>query len=58
MNNQISYRAKASEIRLSVVDQSPVRKGGTARQALQESIKLAQAVEEIGFQNMSVCRVA
>jgi len=50
MNNQISYSAKASEIRLSVVDQSPVRKGGTARQALQESIKLAQAVEEIGFQ--------
>ena len=36
-------------ITLSVVDQSPVRKGGTARDALTETIRLAQAVEALGY---------
>ena len=39
----------SSELTLSVVDQSPVRKGGTAADALRESIQLAQAVERLGY---------
>jgi luciferase family oxidoreductase group 1 len=35
---------------LSVVDQSPVRDGGTAAQALQETIDLAVAAEALGYQ--------
>ena len=35
---------------LSVVDQSPVRDGGTAAQALQETIDLAVATEALGYQ--------
>ena len=34
---------------LSVLDQSPVRKGGTASQALHETIALAQACERWGY---------
>lgn len=34
---------------LGVVDQSPIRKGGTAGQALRESIQLAQIVEDLGY---------
>ena len=34
---------------LSVVDQSPVRQGGTAADALRETIALAQAVEALGY---------
>ena len=34
---------------LSVVDQSPVRKGGTAADALKESVRLAQIVEGLGY---------
>ena len=34
---------------LSVVDQSPLRQGGTAGQALEESIKLAQEAERLGY---------
>jgi luciferase family oxidoreductase group 1 len=34
---------------LSVVDQSPVRSGGTARDALRETIELAIAVESLGY---------
>jgi luciferase family oxidoreductase group 1 len=36
-------------LQLSVVDQSPVRKGGTAAEALQESIALAVATEALGY---------
>ena len=36
-------------IRLSVLDQSPIRSGGTAAQALQETLLLAQAVERLGY---------
>ncbi|HXG18028.1 MAG TPA: LLM class flavin-dependent oxidoreductase [Methylomirabilota bacterium] len=39
---------------LSVVDQSPVRQGGTAAQALQETIDLAVAVEKLGYQRFWV----
>src|SRR5215210_2785978 len=39
----------SSELTLSVVDQSPVRNGGTAADALRESIRLAQAVERLGY---------
>ena len=37
------------EVTLSVVDQSPVRSGGTAAEALAESVKLAQAAERFGY---------
>jgi luciferase family oxidoreductase group 1 len=37
------------ELTLSVVDQSPVRRGGTAAEALAESVKLAQAAERVGY---------
>ena len=43
-----------SDIRLSVVDQSPVRKGGTARDALTETIELARAVEALGYRRFWV----
>ena len=39
-----------SEFTLSVVDQSPMRMGGTAAEALQESVALAKAVEEFGYE--------
>ena len=38
------------QLSLSVVDQSPVRQGGTAGDALHETIALAQAVEALGYQ--------
>ena len=37
------------DLTLTVVDQSPVREGGTARDALTETVRLAQAAEEFGF---------
>ncbi len=39
----------ASQFTLSVVDQSPVRRGGTASDALHESVRLAQAAEGWGY---------
>ena len=38
------------EIHLGVVDQSPIRKGGTASQALNESVSLAQIAEKLGYE--------
>lgn len=38
-----------SNVRLSVLDQSPVKSGGTAALALQESIELAQLTESLGY---------
>lgn len=35
---------------LSVLDQSPVRSGGTAFDAIEETVKLAQATEKLGYQ--------
>lgn len=37
-------------VMLSVLDQSPIRRGGTARQAIQETLELAQAAERLGYQ--------
>ena len=34
---------------LSVLDQSPVRKGGTARQAVLETLELARAADRLGY---------
>ncbi len=36
-------------IRLSVLDQSPVRKGATARQAVQETMELAKLADQLGY---------
>jgi luciferase family oxidoreductase group 1 len=36
-------------IRLSVLDQSPIREGGTARQAIAETIELARRVDALGY---------
>ena len=38
-----------TSLRLSVLDQSPVRKGVTATQAVQETIALAQHTENLGY---------
>ncbi|MDQ3292529.1 MAG: LLM class flavin-dependent oxidoreductase [Bacteroidota bacterium] len=40
---------KEKKIRLSVLDQSPIRKMGTARQALQETIQLAKTADKLGY---------
>jgi len=37
-------------IRLSVLDQSPIRAGGSAAQAIAESVELARACERLGYQ--------
>lgn len=37
-------------IRLSVLDQSPIRQGGTPAQAIAETIELAQACDRLGYQ--------
>src|SRR5438105_15903777 len=39
----------SSELTLSVVDQSPVRQGGTAADALRETVRLAQCAERFGY---------
>jgi luciferase family oxidoreductase group 1 len=36
-------------IRLSVLDQSPIRAGGSAAQAIAETVELAQAAERLGY---------
>ncbi|MVT08913.1 LLM class flavin-dependent oxidoreductase [Chitinophaga tropicalis] len=37
------------KIRLSVLDQSPIRRGSNAVEALEESVKLAQLADKLGF---------
>ncbi len=37
------------KIKLSVLDQSPVRRGGTAVQALKESVQLAKLTDRLGY---------
>src|SRR4051812_40477155 len=44
----------AKELTLSVVDQSPVRQGGTAADALRETIALAVATEKLGYKRFWV----
>lgn len=39
---------------LSVLDQSPIRQGGSAHQALQETLELARYVESLGYQRFWV----
>ena len=38
-----------TSLRLSVLDQSPVRKGGTATQAIAETLELARLCDELGY---------
>jgi luciferase family oxidoreductase group 1 len=38
-----------SHLRLSVLDQSPIRKGGTAADAIAESLELAQLCDRLGY---------
>jgi len=40
---------EAKKLKLSVLDQSPVRRGVTAEQAVQETIALAKYTEELGY---------
>ncbi len=40
---------KSKDLILSVVDQSPARKGGTGADALRESVRLAQICERLGY---------
>ena len=40
----------ARQLKLSVVDQSPIRTGGTPAEALHETIELAVATEAMGYQ--------
>ena len=39
----------ANKIRLSVLDQSPIRKGVTAEQAVQETVQLAKYTDKLGY---------
>ena len=41
--------SKTSTLRLSILDQSPVREGGTPADAFAETIELAQAAERLGY---------
>lgn len=36
-------------MRLSILDQSPIRKGSTAQEALKETVELAQLADELGY---------
>src|SRR5215212_5489652 len=36
-------------LKLSVLDQTPVRKGGTAKDALEESVELAKLTDRLGY---------
>jgi luciferase family oxidoreductase group 1 len=38
-----------SKLSFGIVDQSPIRQGGTVQQALQETVRLAQIAEELGY---------
>src|SRR5437763_1009824 len=40
----------SSELTLSVLDQSPIRQGGNATDALRESVRLAQVAERLGYE--------
>jgi luciferase family oxidoreductase group 1 len=40
---------KANKIRLSILDQSPVKFGGTSKEAIYETIALAQRADQLGY---------
>lgn len=42
-------RPNTNHLRLSVLDQSPIRKGSNANEALQESITLARLADKLGY---------
>ncbi len=44
----------ARQLRLSVVEQSPVRKGGSGADALRETLQLAVACEALGYERFWV----
>ena len=46
------------QVSLSVLDQSPVRSGGTAQEAVQESLLLAQAADRLGYTRYWVAAVS
>ncbi|MBB82223.1 MAG: LLM class flavin-dependent oxidoreductase [Deltaproteobacteria bacterium] len=51
----MAYRASVpKDLTLTVVEQSPVRKGGTGADALRESIELAVACESMGYERFWV----
>ena len=37
------------KLSLGIVDQSPIRQGGTVQQALRETVRLAQVAEDLGY---------
>ena len=41
--------SRSSALKLSVLDQSPIRKGGTAAQAVAETLELAQLCDRLGY---------
>ena len=41
--------AAAADVEISVVDQSPIRKGGHPSEALRETVQLAQRAEDFGY---------
>ncbi|PJZ53519.1 LLM class flavin-dependent oxidoreductase [Leptospira adleri] len=41
-------------MKLSVLDQSPIRKGGSARQAILETVELAKLADELGYTRLWV----
>ncbi len=41
--------ARITDITLTIVDQSPVRRGGTPRDSLQETVELAKKAESFGY---------
>jgi luciferase family oxidoreductase group 1 len=41
--------SSTNKLKLSVLDQSPIRKGGTARQALKETTQLARLTDQLGY---------
>jgi luciferase family oxidoreductase group 1 len=43
------FTMSTNKIRLSVLDQSPIRKGATAEQAVQETIALAKYTDQLGY---------
>ena len=54
---EFAYRrpmAERKKLTLTVVEQSPVRKGGSGRDALRETIELAKATEAMGYERFWV----
>jgi len=50
----VAFMAEHKKLRLTVVEQSPVRKGGSGADALRETIELARATEALGYERFWV----